>query len=179
MTEGNEFDRLEDELRARTDEEVRQDAAEAAADAELLRRRRRSLTDLFLEAMAQGDRVRLSVAGRWAVAGDLVHVGSDFVTIIDEHTTADVALSAAVARFERATRGGRSSTGGARTLVARLREFEATGESVVVRTSHDNEVRGIVSLVASDHVMIADDDGVQQAIPSPSVVMVVRPFRPR
>lgn len=179
MTAGDAFDGLDDELRARTDDDVRREAEEAAADAELLRRRQRSLADLHREAMARGDLVRLTVAGRWQVAGDLVGVGTDFVTVQDAHTVVDVALSRSVAVFERASRGGRLGTGGARTLPARLREFEATGERLLLRTSDGTEIHGRVALVATDHLVTVDDDGVEHALPTASVAMVVRRSRPR
>jgi hypothetical protein len=179
VTADDAFDELDDELRARTDDDVRRESAEAAADAELLRRRQRSFAEVHLEAMARGDRVLLTVTGRWAIAGDLVGVGTDFVTVGDGYTEADVVLSAAVTRFERASRGGRSNTGGSRTLMARLREYEATGEPLILRTSDGAEIHGSVSLVAGDHLLMTDDGGEEHALPTASVAMVVRRSRPR
>lgn len=165
------------ELRQSVGAELRAEAEIAEIETEIGRLRRRTLAEVAREAANRGDRVSVVTAGR-TVTGSVVHVGKDYLSLDTptEHLDARLDRVALVITPHRA--GGLTPRGGSVTFKARLSEFEQTGETVEV-VSHDltYTLRGVIEVVATDHVIIRDADGSHSSLPTDLVDLVLRPRR--
>jgi hypothetical protein len=129
------------------------------AETELGRLRRRDLKAVLEQAMHRGDRV--SVITRCGTyGGEVDYVGNDYVTVLALDAAADIRFERCALRVHRVASGGHTVTGGSRTFKARLAEYAATGE-VVTLFAPDLRMtlRGIVTVVAVDHVIVAQPEG--------------------
>ena len=112
------------ELRQQVEHEFRWEAEETQADAEKLRLRRRTLSDVTLEAMEHGDTITV-VCGATTVTGTVAYVRGDLAVIRSGHALASVHLGGPmVLRLtSRSLAGGTSSDRGSGSFKARLAEF--------------------------------------------------------
>lgn len=136
--------------------EMIEEAAEDERLTELLRRRRMEMSDLALEWVHRGTRVRAE-AGTQTFSGQVVFAGTDYVTI--ERVEDQVAL-----RLDRATwtlepdhGKGHEQTGPATSLKARLSEWAATGETVRLTVAEGRALVGSITVVAADQVEVQQD----------------------
>lgn len=134
------------------------------AESEQLSRTGRSLADVVLEYMHRGDVVRVGV-GRHSWTGRVVHVANALMSLrTPTDTEVDVALDrvTSIRVVERsAVRGASVAVRDPRTLVARLRDLERTGEKAELGGALlDASVLGTVRAVAAEHVEV---DGVDES----------------
>ena len=127
----------------------------AELETEQGRLRRRSLADLWEQAMHRGDRVRV-VASFGRIVGTVDFVGRDFATVFSEETCWELPLDASVMQPLRSPQGGHTVQGGSRTWRARLAEFESTGEEVTVLACNE-ELTGTIAVAATDHLVLTGD----------------------
>jgi hypothetical protein len=127
----------------------------AELETEQGRLRRRSLADLWEQAMHRGDQV-LVVAPFGRFTGAVDFVGHDFATVIGHEMCWDLQLDTCVMQPIRSPDGGHTVWGGSRTFRARLAEFESTGEEVTVLV-FDKEFTGSIAVAATDHLVLTGD----------------------
>ena len=164
------FDDLADVAR-RGAREWEREMAVGEADAEQLRMRGRSLTDVLWEAMQRGDIVTL-ILGERELTGRLLGARNDLAVVALSDGVAAVNLSSVDAA--RLGRGG-EGTSGDRTygsFRAYLGMLEVEGRPVVV-LGRGVEVRGTVVAVAPDHLLVRATSDVNWALPLRAVAAVL------
>ncbi len=115
----------------------------------------------------------LTRLGDRSLQGEVVHVGSDYLTIETAHSVADVRLGSAVLKAVARPEGGRDLVRGSVTLKARLSEYEQTGEPVTL-VLEDGEIDGRILVVAVDHVLV-DDQSNDLYVPLAMIQAAIRP----
>jgi hypothetical protein len=161
--ERNDFDELGDELRQAVGGEFRRTAEDdehAAAKAQL---RARTLEHVAYELLARGDTVAVAL-GDEVVQGIVVHAKGDLLCLeTPAGNRHDIRLGApaAIHVVQRATGSGRARDRfGAESFVARLRELELDEVPVtLIGPMRRDPVVGTIAAVASDHVLLRNDDG--------------------
>ena len=150
--EPEEFDDLASELRRRVAAEFRSEAEEVERLVQLQRRRRAILREVATTAMHQGHRVTVHCfESEWS--GELLAVGSDYLSLLTNSHFLEARLDAIAIGFTPARQGGRTGRPASETFRARLAEFEVTGEELTLRCNSPLlEVRGVIGVVATDHV---------------------------
>ena len=160
----DEFDDLARELREGAGRDVREEAAEDETLTELQRHRSRDLSDATREAMHRGDRVTIRVAG--TTFGDPIEsIGADYLTMATPESVVDVHLPRAVLTIERRPHGGRTGKPAAWTFKARLAEHEQTRRPVELILDTGDRVRGVIHVVATDHLVIAAGETGARLVP--------------
>jgi hypothetical protein len=149
-----------------------EEAAEDEQLTELLRRRRLSLGERAVELVHRGVRVRAETSSQ-GFSGQLVYAGSDFATVDRGDDLVEVVYEAAIWVVEPGTSAGREQSGEPLSLKARLAEIAANSESVRVIVSDGRALIGLVDVVATDHVEIAQD-GNTLIIPLSQISALVR-----
>lgn len=162
------------ELRA--EHRAEQEGIEEAA--ERTERATRPLSEVALEYLYRGDRIRATV-GQRSWAGVVVHVGSGMMTLRSQAgVEIDVAYRGltSIRVVERARSGGRSRISKhPGELVARLRELENTGETVEVGgRSLAPGIEGTIDVVARSHVEFRGRDSSEWIVPLTEIDVVVR-----
>lgn len=169
------------ELRQQVEHEFRWEAEETQADAEKLRLRRRTLSDVALEAMERGDTITV-VSGSTTVTGTMAYVRGDLAVIQSGHALASIHLGGpTVLRLtSRSLTGGSSSDHGSGSFKARLAEFEQTGEiiTLVVQGITEN-LEGRISIVGTDHIGITGRDGTEWFAPIAHIALALQPITRR
>ncbi len=174
------FDELGAELRHRVGEELRREAEDLEWDAERLRLRARSLTDVAHESMSRGDVVAIKTRLR-SPTGRLVAVAGTLAILATQSGEVDVNLAGPVALrvMHRATHGGAATRGGSPSFRARLAEYELSGEELeVVAPELDEVVTGRIDVVGADHVVVVDRQDRSWALPLHTIALVSRSHRP-
>ena len=161
-------------LRETAGRELRADAGELEHLAQLQRRRKSDLATALRAAMHKGDEVSAAAAGR-TFRFPLTAVGRDYLRMVSGGSAYDVRLDAAIITVRERRSGGATGSPDAHTLRARLGELEQFGTSVEVLTSSGASVIGSISVVATDHVVVAtgDDEAVEVIVPIDQVAVVV------
>jgi hypothetical protein len=156
--------------------------AEFRAEAEITelethqgRLRDRMLHDVAAHAMHRGDRVQ-AAASNMSVTGSIDSVGNDYMVIETESSTVDVTLAAVSLRFLPSAMRGHAAQPGSLTMRARIAEYEHTAEVVrIIAPELGLDATGRIKVAASDHLILADQDDGELAIPTSKVAMIVRP----
>lgn len=148
------------------------------AESEQLSRSARTLGDVVVEHMHRGDTVRVAVGPR-AWSGQVVHVANALVSLrTPSGTEVDVALDrlSSIRIVERsATRGASVRCRDPRSLVARLRDLQRTGDEVEVGGALlASPVLGTVRAVAKEHVEVDGTDGSEWVLGLRAVDYVIR-----
>jgi hypothetical protein len=133
-------------------------------------RHQRTLAGLAREYLHRGDTVEVVAAGV-RFRGPLSRVGDDWLQVQTDGGPVDVSFSSALVlrRLVRAAAGGCRDDGAVATFRARLLEYEAGGEAVIVGApALDGALRGVLT-VGSDHVIITTDE-IETALPEISWV---------
>ncbi len=143
------------ELRSSTGAEILDELEITESETELGRLRKRSIQQVWEEAMHRGDLITaVTILG--AVTGSVDYVGTDYATVVGGDSVWDLRTNRAViSRVRRSSAGGHTASGGSRTFKARLAEYEATGELVTL-VIPSMEAHGRIAVVAVDHVSIAE-----------------------
>lgn len=119
------------------------------------RLRRRSLAELWEQAMHRGDQVRV-VTSFGRITGVVDFVGNDFATVMGDGVCWELRLTRAVLAPVRSPHGGHTVRGGSRTFLARMAEFESTGEELTVLAGAE-EFSGTIAVAATDHLVLVGD----------------------
>ncbi len=158
-----------DELRAEAEE------YEALAAKDLARSRR--LVDVAVALCHRGDVVEATVVGA-AFRGQVTYAAGDLACIATATSEVDVCLTAPLLLrvVERARRGGRPLGRGAAGFTARLAEYEASGERLLLGlVPRGQELDGRIEAVAVDHVLLAPAEGEVIHVAAAAVGWVRRP----
>jgi hypothetical protein len=171
--EPEEFDDLAAELRRRVAAEFRSEAEEVELLVQLQRRRHASLRDVATMAMHQGHGVTVHcLEGNWS--GELLAVGSDYLSLLTGTHFVEARLDSIAIALSPAREGGRAGKPASATFRARLTEFELTGEELTLRCKSPLfEARGVIEVVATDHVEVRLATG-RYYLPLDGVVMAIR-----
>lgn len=167
-----ELSRAEQDLRSAVRLESEEDERQAAQ----LARRRRSLADVAFEAMSRGDRVAAAVGTR-TFTGRVVFASGSLMTLEAEGATVDFNLDGPVRLriVEAARAGGGPRTDGPGSFRGRLLELEGHhGEIEVGSPLYPDGSRGVVQVVAQDHLVLRDAAGSDWYLPLAWVGYVAR-----
>jgi hypothetical protein len=130
-----------------------------------------------MEALQRGDLVTIRLQGR-SLTGAVQAVGKDYLIIDDGQREIAARLEGTAIQIERSQQGGRSGRPGSETFKARLSEFELSGETVMlVAPGLAMEIEGTIKVVASDHVIAADEHA-EWILPLAATVLAIRPRPP-
>jgi hypothetical protein len=157
--------------------EMIEEAAEDERLTELLRRRRVEMSDLALEWVHRGQRVRAE-AGAQTFSGKVVFAGSDYVTIDRIEDQVAVRLDRATWTLEPDHGEGHEQTGPATSLKARLTELAATGEALRLFVAEGRALVGSVAVVAADQVEFRQDH-LTVLVPTDLILAVITSRAPR
>jgi len=159
-----------DELRAEAEE------YEALAARDLARSR--SLVDVAIALCHRGDVVEVSLAGA-TFRGEVTYAAGDLACLSTAAGEVDVRLGAPLLLrvVQRTRRGGRPLGRGPSSFTARLAEYEATGERLLVGLLPTGaELDGRVAAVAVDHVLLDTAHGDAVHVAATAVGWVRRPL---
>lgn len=158
-----------DELRAEAEE------YEALAAKDLARSRR--LVDVAAALCHRGDVVEVTAVGA-VFRGEVTDAAGDLACITTATGEVDLCLTAPLLLrvVERARRGGRPLGRGAAGFRARLAEYEASGEQVLLGLlPAGQELAGRIDAVALDHVLLSPTGGEVVYVAAAAVAWVRRP----
>lgn len=172
-----EFDELARELRDRVGPDIRQEAAEDETLTELQRLRSRDLAEAAREAMHRGDLITIQTAGI-TLSDPVEYVGGDYLTMEAAESVVDVLLARATLFIEPRQRGGRSGKPAAWTFRARLAQHEQSGNPIELILDTGDRIRGVLDVVAADHLVVTDGESGSRLVPTPLVVAVLSRPRP-
>jgi hypothetical protein len=146
-------------LRAEFDPDVVEEREITEVETEQGRRRRSTLDQVWTESMNRGDLVTAKTTFG-PLVGSVEYVGIDYASVNGDDMSWDLRLDRASVQVRRSTNGGHSVSGGSRTFKARLAEYEATGEDVMLLApSLDLEVCGRLAVIATDHLVVTTVHG--------------------
>jgi len=156
--------------------ELRFEAEEAEHDAARLAARARRLGAVAFDSMSRGDLVTFVTLGS-TVSGTLQHTAVDLASLATSDGFVDVNLGGPVAmkiaRFAHSP--GKGRTRGSQSFVARLTEYELTGEHVtIIAPLLGMEESGQISAVARDHVALVSLDEHSLYVPFAHIAFVIR-----
>lgn len=155
--------------------EISEEAVAAERDTELLRKRRRNLTDLCFEWMGRGDLVTIAVADH-QFEGRIAAAVNDLIVLTTK--TLEVAINAGLIGFARSDRiAAYDGTSGSRTVSSFRAELgryevEATPVRLIgVRGSFD--LTAVIEASTDDHVLARDRQGLEWALPRTEIACAV------
>lgn len=158
MEPGRELDALAREIRAASGDEARQEAEETERAVAHRLRRSRSLSDIARLHHDRGEQVRMDLPGR-RLTGSVAHAAGDLLRLRTTTGLVDVDLAAPVV-LRVIGRGPHGPPAPAlQSFTARLRELELDGAQVELGLRDGTLLRGRVTTVAADHVVLRDQDG--------------------
>jgi hypothetical protein len=155
--------------------EMVDEAQAAEQDAELLRRRRRSLIDVCFEWMSRGDLVTISVAGH-QFEGRLAAAVNDL--LIMTTNTLEVAVNAGMVSYARSDRPAAfEGTTGDRTVSsfrAELGRYEVERAPVrLVGLDQAFDVTAIIEASTDDHLLVRDRQNLEWVLPRSRVACAI------
>jgi len=151
--------------------EMIEEAAEDERLTELLRRRRLEMSDLALDWVHRGQRVRAE-AGTQTFSGQVVFAGTDYLTLERVEDQVAVRLDRATWTLEPELGQGHEQTGVATSLKARLAELADSGETVRLVVVEGRALVGSVVVVAADQVEVRQDH-LTVLVPSDLILAVI------
>lgn len=174
MSDPREPDRdLASELRQIAGREWAEEAAEDERLSETLRRRQTGLAQVMAEFANRGDRVSTEFSGH-TFSGSVVEVGSNFATVLGPGQVADIRLATAKWSVLISAEPAQPQDRGVDSLVALLKLYEAEGANLRLALPGGDMVIGKVSVVASDHVEVADVDDRLLYVPIELIIGIIR-----
>jgi hypothetical protein len=155
--------------------EFEEEAAEAEADTEQLRQRRRSLIDVCFEWMSRGDLVTVAV-GEVRFEGRLTAAVNDLVVVATK--TVEASVNLACVGFVRSDGRGRyEGTTGNRNVSsfrACLGRFEVEGKPVrLVAVDEAFDVAVVIAASTEDHVLGIDIQGQELVLPRRNIAFAI------
>ena len=174
MSQNNEPDPdLAAELRQTAGREMAEEAAEDERLTELQRRRRLTMSDIAKELANRGERVSVEYGGH-SFSGGVVGAGDDYLTIEGSGQIGEVLLERARWSILVAVGQPVEAATTAESFRAALHEHSA-GETTVRLTLEGGDlVIGKITVVASDHLEIADVDDRRLYVPMEMVLGTIR-----
>lgn len=171
-----ELSELDEDLRRAVGDEFSAELAQIESDTHQLRRRGLTVEEFAAELIRRGDRVSVWWGdSRWT--GEATFSGQDFIAFHTPELEVTVRTDQVGLMIERGKSGGVSPLGGSRTLVARLAEFELTGEIIRVwARGMPGAVTVRVEVVATDHLVCRDQENREVFLPLSAVLMIARPL---
>lgn len=161
------------ELRQLAGRRWAEEAAEDERLSEKLRRRQTGLAEMMAEFASRGDRVSTEFGGH-TFSGSVVEVGSDFATILGPGQVADIRLATAKWSVLVSAEPAEPRDRGVDSIVALLKLYEAEGTNLRLALPGGDMVIGMISVVASDHVEVADVDDRLFYVPIELVLGIIR-----
>ena len=172
----SEFDELASELRQEVGGEFRLEAEAIEEDTAKLTLRRRTLEDIAVELMNRGDEVG-AVGDGISVSGVITHTAGDLAIIETPHSIVSVNLAGPVSLrvLHRAQKGGRGRATGSLSYRSRMLELEISGEFVeVVSINSPDPLRGTITIVGKDHLVILDRDDAEWFVPLSAIAFTLQ-----
>lgn len=162
-------------LARRARREYEEEAAAAEHDSELLRKRRRSISDVCFEWMSRGDQVSIATAGNH-FEGQLVAVVNDLAVIRTQ--TIEIAVNLRTVDYVRSNRrGARTGTSGERAVSsfrALLGRFEIEMTRVrLVGIDKTFDVTGVIDASTDDHILLRDGQNLEWTIPRDRIAYAI------
>lgn len=151
--------------------EYTEELAAAEHDTELLRKRRRSFTDVCFEWMSRGDEVTVAVGGT-QFEGQLIAVVNDLAILRTRTIEVGINLDAVVfvRSDKQAAMTGSSGERSVSSFRALLGKFEIEGTPLrLVGRGKSFEVAGIIDASTDDHILLRDRQGLEWALPRSSI----------
>lgn len=147
--------------------EISEEAVAAERDAELLRKRRRSLADVCFEWMSRGDLVTIAVADH-QFEGQITAAVNDLIVVATK--TLEVAANLGTIGFVRSDRSAVfEGTSGNRTVSsfrAELGRHEVEGTRVrLIGVQGSFDLTAVIAASTDDHVLAIDRQGLDWALP--------------
>ncbi len=164
---------LASELRSTAGQEWNEDAAEDERLTEVHRRRTMTLGDQAKELVNRGDRVSVEFGGH-SFSGLVAAAGSDYATVNGPGQVADIRLEEARWSILPSDITTESNVAGAESFKALLHEHSAGAKVVRFALPGGDMVIGKVTVVAEDHVEMADVDNRALIVPLKLIFAVVR-----
>jgi len=163
--------------RYREDLDVREMQREVEAAEEQLERNTRALADVFIEFMERGDSLEVLV-GQHRIAGQIIGVGADLVTLDAGERSVDISLSQLTSARVTAHKAGPGRTyepSSAETVVSRLRELAGARAGTLAEVSGPTlaPVTGTVAAVSGGHVELTTPAGEHWVVPLSSIGVIV------
>lgn len=171
--EDDPLEELAREMRLGPGAEMRAEAEANEQETHQGRLRHRTLGDVARQWAARGD-IATVTSGEATLAGRVIHVGSDYATLETQTQLVEIRLDRAIVRIRPRPTGGVPLRRGSVTFIARLAEFEQTGEAVTVVTA-THQIGGFIEVAAVDHVVVTGETGEQTFIPHHLIEQVIRP----
>jgi hypothetical protein len=174
MSDPREPDRdLAAELRQSAGREWMEEAAEDERLSETLRRRQTGLAEMMAQFASRGDRVSTEFSGH-TFSGSVVEVGSDFATILGPGQVADIRLATAKWSVLVSAEPAEPQDRGVDSVIALLKLYETEGTNLRLALPGGDMVIGRISVVASDHVEVADVDDRLLYVPIELILGIIR-----
>ncbi len=147
--------------------EFTEEAAAAERDAELLRKRRRTLGDVCFEWMSRGDLVTFAV-GTNHFEGHLAATVNDLVIVRTK--TMEVAINVSLVTFARSDKqqvfAGTTGERSVSSFRAQLGRYEVEATPVrLVDADNGFDLVGVIEASTDDHVLVRDEQGHEWALP--------------
>ena len=161
------------ELRMTAGQGWNEEAAEDEQLTEKLRRRRMRLGDVVKEFVNRGDRVTVDFGGH-SFSGAVVTSGEDFATVQGSGQVAEIRLDTGT--WSVLTEGSPTEFQGEKleTFRAVLEQHAASDKNVRFSLPGEDIVIGNISVVATDHIEVADVDGRRIYLPIDMVLAIIR-----
>jgi hypothetical protein len=155
--------------------ELEEDAGDAERDAELLRKRRRTLTDVCFEWMSRGDLVTINAADH-EFEGRLIVAVNDLAVMTTR--TLEVAINIGAIRFARSDRmAAFEGTKGKRAVSsfrAELGRYEVEGlPARIVGGRGSLDLTGVIEASSDDHVLVRDVHRIEWAIARSEIACLI------
>ncbi len=155
--------------------EISEEAVAAERDAELLRKRRRSLSDVCFEWMSRGDLVTIAVGGH-QFEGRLTVTVNDLVVV--RTRTLEVAINTALVGFARSDkRGAFEGTTGDRSVSsfrAQLGRFEIDVMPVRLISARGSfDLVGVIEASTDDHITVRDTSNLEWVLPRTEIACAI------
>lgn len=150
-----------------------EDAAEDERLTALHDRRRFGLSEMAKDMANRGERVTVEYGGH-TFSGAVVAAGANYVTLEGSGLRADIRLDAGYWSVLVTDADSRPGVVSIETLTARLAEYAESGLMVRLAIPDGNLVIGKVTVVADDHIELADADGRKLYVPLKMILAITR-----
>lgn len=155
--------------------EMSEEAIAAERDTELLRKRRRSLTDVCYEWMSRGDLVTVAI-GSSQFEGQLTAVVNDLLVVSTK--TLEVAINMFLIGFvrcdQRSVFAGTTGNRSVSSFRAQLGRYEIDAAAVrLVGARGSFDLIGMIEASTDDHVVTRDTQGLEWLLPRTEIAYVI------
>jgi preprotein translocase subunit YajC len=169
---------VDPDLERRMKAEVRREMEVAEAESRLMAARQSSLRDALAVSVQSGDEITVA-SGTVSFRGVPRYVRGDLLSMEGTAAMIECRLVSLdeVMIGRRGAGGGSSMVHEAESFAARLGLIELSGESVEVVTVGGRHIRGRLSAVGRDHIVVAAAEDHRSMIPMERIAFVIRPHQ--